>query len=62
MKTKFHTFLINPDSHVSYPDHWSLDLLIDCDLAVHILLQAYQNQGRCRKEHSSVGANDWLNS
>jgi hypothetical protein len=43
MKAKFLHQLHSKGDHVSFPAHWDLTLLQECDQAVDILVQAYCN-------------------
>ena len=45
MNHKFQAILRKEDVHVPFPQEWSLQLLIDCDLAATVIAEAFQNCG-----------------
>lgn len=49
MKKKFLAAIRNRGQWVEYPENWPFTFLIDCDLAVEIIVQAYHNKGKILK-------------
>jgi hypothetical protein len=45
MRNRFRSLLADEPPPVKHPNHWNLQLLIDCEMAVKVILQASQNQG-----------------
>ena len=48
MKLKFMTTVMLPGSTISHPGHWPLKLRLDCDIAVMVMVEAYENSGKIR--------------
>jgi hypothetical protein len=48
MNQKVRSILMEGDIHVPFPREWSLQLLIDCDLAATVIAEAFQNRSEGR--------------
>jgi hypothetical protein len=46
MTTKFGAIVGKENVSVPFPKDWSLQLLIDCDLAATVIAEAYGNRGQ----------------
>ncbi|KAF9554844.1 hypothetical protein CPC08DRAFT_766383 [Agrocybe pediades] len=44
VKAKFISHLKGKDELISFPDTWTYEMLLDCDVAARVLAQAHQNQ------------------
>lgn len=46
MTMKFQAMIRREDIPIPVPKEWSLQLLIDCDLAVTVIAEAFENRGK----------------
>jgi len=44
MNRKFMAIINKEERHVPFPNEWSIQLLIDCDLATNVIFEAFQNR------------------
>lgn len=58
MQTKFHACLAHPGAIVPHSDDWTLELLIDCNLAVQVILKALLNRGKHTLLHLGLSIDD----